>query len=313
MELNIRFLSKTYPEGTKALQGINLNIGAGVFGLLGPNGAGKSTLMQILAGLTKADAGNVTFNGIDVLADPAAIKPQLGYLPQDFGLYPHLTAKEFLLHLAALHGIKGGNNRRAHVNHLLELVNLHLYRNTRLKAFSGGMRRRLGLAQALVSNPSLIIIDEPTAGLDPAERNRLHNLLGELAQEATIILSTHIVDDVRNLCTEMAIMADGKVLATGAPTELIDNLVGKVWRVVIEKEQLTDYMMDYRVLSRNLSGGQIVLHVYSATQPGPRFEPLVPSLEDAYFLTLHDREHHTRPKFVESVMTSKPYKLALWN
>ena len=286
--LHIDNLSKTYANGTRALDGISLNIDRGMFGLLGPNGAGKSTLMRILATLLDADEGRVTFDDINVLESPQPLRQRLGYLPQEFGVYPRISAQHLLDHLAVLKGITDKKARREQVNHLLERTNLLDVRKKSVHTFSGGMKQRFGIAQALLGNPGLIIVDEPTAGLDPEERNRFHNLLSEIGENVVVILSTHIVDDVRDLCPRMAILARGKLVLTGEPKALIRQLDGRIWTRTIERDQLPDYMDSFRVLSTRLFAGKTQLRVYAADNPGETFLPATPDLEDVYFNCLAD-------------------------
>src|SRR6056297_3567302 len=234
--LSIENLSKTYPNGVKALDNVSLEIQNGMFGLLGPNGAGKSSLMRTLATLQEADSGSAMMDGIDMLNQPIEVRKQLGYLPQEFGVYPRVTAEQLLDHVAILKGISSGKERKELVKYLLQKVNLYDKRNKSVKGFSGGMKQRVGIAQALIGNPKLIIVDEPTAGLDPGERNRFHNLLAAVGEEVIVILSTHIVEDVRELCSDMAIMNLGKIMYKGSPFTVIDELRGKVWAKLVERE-----------------------------------------------------------------------------
>jgi ABC-2 type transport system ATP-binding protein len=282
-ELIIAGLSKTYANGVKALSDVSLEIPTGMFGLLGPNGAGKSTLMRILATLQQPDAGTVAFNGFDLLSEPFAIRKILGYLPQDFGLYPKISADVLLNHLAVLKGISNRNERKEIVAALLHQTNLYAHRKKNLGTYSGGMKQRFGIAQALLANPKLVIADEPTAGLDPAERNRFHNLLSELGEDIVVILSTHIVEDVKELCSNMAIINQGKVLLTGSPKQAIGQLVGNVYRKSIRKEELNGYRQHYTVLSEKLIQGRPSLHILSDQDPGDGFEPIEADLEDVYF------------------------------
>lgn len=282
-QLTISGLSKTYANGVKALCDISLVIPTGMFGLLGPNGAGKSTLMRTIATLQQPDAGTISFNGFDVLSQPFEIRKILGYLPQDFGLYPKITAEVLLNHLAVLKGISNRNERKEIVAALLHQTNLYEYRKKNLGTYSGGMKQRFGIAQALLANPKLLIADEPTAGLDPAERNRFHNLLSELGEDIVVILSTHIVDDVKELCGNMAIINHGKVLLTGSPKHAISHLVGNVYRKTIRKEELNAYRTNYTVLSEKLIQGKSNLHILSTQDPGDGFEQVEAGLEDVYF------------------------------
>lgn len=292
--LTIRSLNKTYANGVHALDNVNLDIPRGMFGLLGPNGAGKSSLMRTLATLQEADSGSVTFDDgqggmLDVLRDKDALRRQLGYLPQDFGVYPKVSAEELLEHFAVLKGLVERKHRREVVDGLLQQVNLWDARKRKLGTYSGGMRQRFGIAQALLGNPRLVIVDEPTAGLDPEERNRFLNLLAEIGENVAVILSTHIVEDVTDLCPRMAIMNKGKVLLTGEPTAAIAELENQVWRKQVSKAALADHENRYTVLSTRLVGGQPVIHVFSPEAPGDGFERIAPDLEDVYFQRL--RQH----------------------
>ena len=295
--LTIRALSKTYANGVHALNNVNLDIPRGMFGLLGPNGAGKSSLMRTLATLQEADSGTAVLNGetgeaIDVLRDKAAVRRQLGYLPQDFGVYPKVSAEDLLEHFAVLKGLTERKQRREVVDALLQQVNLWDARKRKLGTFSGGMRQRFGIAQALLGDPRLVIVDEPTAGLDPEERNRFLNLLAEIGENVAVILSTHIVEDVTDLCPTMAIMNKGEVLLTGKPNAAIAALEGQVWRKQVDKAAVAGYESAHVVLSKRLVAGQPVLHVFSADAPEAGFERVAPDLEDVYFqrLRLHARK-----------------------
>jgi ABC-2 type transport system ATP-binding protein len=286
--LTIRSLRKTYANGVCALDDVSLEIPRGMFGLLGPNGAGKSSLMRTLATLQEADAGSVELEAadgskIDVLKDKDAVRRQLGYLPQEFGVYPKVSAEALLEHFAVLKGLTQKQQRRDTVDALLRQVNLWDVRKRKLGTFSGGMRQRFGIAQALLGNPRLVIVDEPTAGLDPEERNRFLNLLAEIGEQVAVILSTHIVDDVTDLCPRMAIMNKGQVLLTGEPIAAIAALQDQVWRKQLTKAALPDHEARYTVLSTRLVGGQPVIHVFSATDPQDGFERIAPDLEDVYF------------------------------
>jgi ABC-2 type transport system ATP-binding protein len=287
MKLEIKDISKTYANGVKALDNVSLTIPTGMFGLLGPNGAGKSTLMRSIATLQEVDQGTITLGTIDVLRDIDPVRRMLGYLPQDFGVYPKASARMLLEHFAVLKGITKSSERRAVVDHLLRLTNLWDVRKKRLGSFSGGMRQRFGIAQALLGDPKLIIVDEPTAGLDPEERNRFLNLLSEIGENIVIILSTHIVDDVSEVCSNMAIIRNGKLLLAARPQEAVDNIRGKTWRQVIAKTELERLRKEYNVISTRLSAGKTVVHVFAEQNPGPDFEPVVPDLEDVYFTTLN--------------------------
>jgi len=282
-QLRIQNLSKRYPNGVQALQDVSLNIGAGMFGLLGPNGAGKSTLMRIVATLQEADSGSVFLDGIDVLNDHDRVRQVLGYLPQEFGLYPKVTALEMLDHFADLKGFANGGERKALVEALLRQTNLWDARHQRLGTFSGGMKQRFGIAQALIGDPKLIIVDEPTAGLDPEERVRFHNLLSEIGEQVVVILSTHIVSDVSDLCQSMAIINLGRVLVEGNPVELARSLRGRIWQKLISRAELGAHKENFSVLSSRLVSGKTLLRVYSEAEPAAGFEPAEPDLEDLYF------------------------------
>ncbi len=289
--LAIRGLSKTYANGVHALDNVNLDIPRGMFGLLGPNGAGKSSLMRTLATLQEADSGSATLEGddgqpIDVLRDKDVVRRQLGYLPQDFGVYPKVSAEELLAHFAVLKGIVDRKQRREVVEGLLKQVNLWDARKRKLGGFSGGMRQRFGIAQALLGSPRLVIVDEPTAGLDPEERNRFLNLLADIGENVAVILSTHIVEDVTDLCPTMAIMNKGQVLLTGRPSDAIAALSQQVWKKQVTKDSLAGYEANHTVLSTRLVAGQPVIHVFSADRPGEGFERIEPDLEDVYFRQL---------------------------
>ncbi len=282
-QLTISKLSKTYANGTQALQQIDLQISTGMFGLLGPNGAGKSTLMRILATLQEADSGAVYFNDINILKDKHALRSQLGYLPQEFGLYPKVSAENLLNHLAILKGILSKKNRQQLVADLLQKTNLYEVRKKKVGGFSGGMRQRFGIAQALITNPNLIIVDEPTAGLDPAERNRFYNLLAELGQQAIVILSTHIVEDVKELCTDMAVLNRGKILLKASPAKAIQMLEGKIWEKQATKAEVAELKTQYQVISEKMFAGKPLVHIYSDTLPTADFRLVTPDLEDVFF------------------------------
>jgi ABC-2 type transport system ATP-binding protein len=284
--LSIRGLTKTYPGDVRALQGVDLDVPPGMFGLLGPNGAGKSSLMRTIATLQDPDAGSIHLGDIDVLAEPDRVRRILGYLPQDFGVYPHLDAVSLLDHFAVLKGIGDRKERKAVVEALLRRVNLWEHRKKKLGGYSGGMRQRFGIAQALLGEPRLIIVDEPTAGLDPEERTRFLNLLAEIGEQVVVLLSTHIVDDVADLCANMAIIGRGRVLHTGRPRDAIDELVGKTWRKVIDKAALEAHQREHMVISTRLVGGRTVIHVFAETRPDETFDAVDPDLEDVYFTTL---------------------------
>ncbi|HEV2705836.1 MAG TPA: ABC transporter ATP-binding protein [Pyrinomonadaceae bacterium] len=284
--LEIRELKKTYPSGVQALKGITLEIPAGMFGLLGANGAGKTTLMKIAATLLEPDSGHVRLDDVDFIADTRAARRMLGYLPQEFGLYPTLTAEQTLDYLARLKGVTDGRERTRLVDALLERVNLSTARGQKVGGFSGGMRQRLGIAQALIGQPRLIIVDEPTAGLDPEERVRFHNLLSEIAGEETVvILSTHIVSDVSNLCTRMAIMRQGEIIASCTPQEAIGRIAGALWEAALPREKVAALKKTrLRIISTQVAGAQVRVRVYANEgRPGDEFSPAVPSLEDYYF------------------------------
>jgi len=282
-KLTINNLSKTYPNGVRALDDVSIEINNGMFGLLGPNGAGKSTLMRTLATLQEADAGTAMLNDIDVINQPIELRKTLGYLPQEFGVYPRITAKQVLDHLAILKGITSSSERKELVNYLLQKVNLYKERNKNVKGFSGGMKQRVGIAQALIGNPKLIIVDEPTAGLDPGERNRFYNLLADVGKDVIVILSTHIVDDIRELCTNMAIMNLGKIVYHGSPQNAIKELDNKVFQKIVSREELSKYADDYSIISNKMVGGKPLIHVYSETHPQNGFEQVKPNLEDVFF------------------------------
>jgi ABC-type multidrug transport system ATPase subunit len=286
MELRIEGLSKRYPNGTQALQDVSLQIPLGMFGLLGPNGAGKSTLMRTLATLQEADGGTVMLGDLDVLAHKDEVRRVLGYLPQEFGLYPKVSAEDMLSHFAVLKGIADGRQRREVVAGLLRQTNLYEHRKKALGGFSGGMKQRFGIAQALLGNPRLIIVDEPTAGLDPEERVRFHNLLSAIGENVIIILSTHIVSDVSDLCRNMAIIHQGQVLVTGDPGALVAGLAGRVWKKSIPASEVAGYQDKARVLSMRLFAGKTVIHVLDDHPPDSGFEPVAPDLEDLYFATI---------------------------
>jgi ABC-2 type transport system ATP-binding protein len=295
MELRIDNLSQTYPNGVEALKDVSLTLNRGMFGLLGPNGAGKSTLMRILATLQQPSSGEVYFNELNVLTQPKEIRKILGYLPQEFGVYPKVNAETLLTHLAVLKGISDKKQRTALVNTLLEKTNLWQHRRKNLGGYSGGMRQRFGIAQALLANPRFIIVDEPTAGLDPAERNRFLNLLSELGQDAIVILSTHIVEDVKELCSNMAIINQGQILMTGNPQEALQAMRGKVWHKRVPKDELEGYKKSFHVISEKLIAGQPDIHVFGAEAPDPTFAQVAPDLEDVYFATIRGLSPQTVP------------------
>lgn len=284
--LSITNLSKTYGNGVEALKSVSLEIPTGMFGLLGPNGAGKSTLMRTIATLQQPDEGEIVFGDIDVLAAPSEVRKVLGYLPQDFGVYPRISAEKMLDHLAVLKGISDDKVRKELVKELLDQTNLYKVRKNSLSGFSGGMRQRFGIAQALIGDPQLIIVDEPTAGLDPEERNRFLNLLSDIGEGRVVILSTHIVDDVSDLCPRMAIIGDGEIVGEGRPADLIDDLQGRIWRKVVDRGDVERHQSRHNVISSHLFSGRTLLRVLDDQNPGDDFEPLEPSLEDVYFSTI---------------------------
>ena len=292
MALTITDLSKTYPNGVRALKNVSLTIGNNMFGLVGPNGAGKSSLMRTVATLQDPDSGTITLDGLDVLTRKNEVRKLLGYLPQEFGVYPKMSAIDMLNHLAILKGVTAAGERKEMVEALLHQTNLWEVRNKALSTYSGGMKQRFGIAQALLANPRLIIVDEPTAGLDPAERNRFLNLLSSIGREVTVILSTHIVDDVRQLCPRMAIIAAGEVLLEGAPNETLAALEGQIWsRIVATDDELRAMESDFHVISTHLVGGQHEIRVFAPASPGAGFVNVPSGLEDVYFLQL---SRHTR-------------------
>jgi ABC-2 type transport system ATP-binding protein len=291
MELQIRNLSKTYSNGVHALNNVSLTIPRGMFGLLGPNGAGKSTLMRTIATLQQPDSGTIGFTGaegasIDVLRDKQTVREMLGYLPQEFGVYPNVSAERLLEHFAVLKGIANRKSRKDVVSALLHQTNLYDVRKKKLGGYSGGMRQRFGVAVALLSNPKLIIVDEPTAGLDPAERVRFLNLLSAIGEDAVVILSTHIVDDVSELCSRMAIINKGRILLEGEPLATIDSLRGRVWKRVIDRSELEGIERDHRVISTKLLAGRTLVHVCDDSPPGSDWHGVEPDLEDVYFNTM---------------------------
>ena len=289
MQLVIDNLCKTYPNGVRALDGITLTVGAGMFGLLGPNGAGKSTLMRTLATLQLPDSGTIRFGDLDVLAKPDELRRMLGYLPQEFGLYPSLSTEVTLDHFAALKGVLDRRQRKGLVADLLQQTNLHDARKKAVGSLSGGMKQRLGIAIALAGSPKLLIVDEPTAGLDPTERHRFLNLLAEIGQEIVVLLSTHIVEDVRELCQAIAIVDRGKVILSGDPRAIVGTLQGKVWRRQVDKRDLPSLQASHRVISTQLLAGVPVVHDYAESMP-PGFEPLEPDLEDVYFYHINSSD-----------------------
>ena len=287
MALTINGLSKTYPNGVKALKDLSLTIGNNMFGLLGPNGAGKSTLMRTVATLQDPDSGSISLDGINVLKQKTEVRRILGYLPQEFGVYPKISALDMLDHLAVMKGVTSSSERKDTVEALLQQTNLWDVRKKALSTYSNGMKQRFGIAQALLANPRLIIVDEPTAGLDPAERNRFLNLLSSIGRDRTVILSTHIVDDVRQLCPRMAIIAYGELLLEGAPLEVIAALNGSIWsKIVATDDELRSLESQFHILSTYLIGGQHAVRIYAESDPGQGFRPVDSSLEDVYFLQL---------------------------
>lgn len=291
--LSITNLTHTYPNGVQALKNVTLDVPKGMFGLLGPNGAGKSSLMRTIATLQQPTSGSITFGDIDVLTEPDSIRRTLGYLPQDFGVYPRGSAYDLLDHLAILKGITNGKERKDVVEGLLVQTNLFEARKKKLATFSGGMRQRFGIAQALIGNPQLIIVDEPTAGLDPEERNRFHNLLAEIGEDVVVILSTHIVDDVADLCPNMAILANGQIISKGTPNELTRTLEGTIWKKVIERDQLDAFKENHNVISSHLTMGRTEVYVHAAADPGDGFEASAPTLEDVYFAAIASSRNGT--------------------
>jgi ABC-2 type transport system ATP-binding protein len=292
MELKIKNLSKTYPNGIEALKKVDLEISKGMFGLLGPNGAGKSTLMRTIATLQEADEGSIHLNGIDVLKDKKKVRQMLGYLPQDFGVYPEETAEQMLNHIALLKGIADKKERRETVKTVLEQTNLYADRKRRLGGYSGGMRQRFGIAQALIGDPKLIIVDEPTAGLDPEGRRRFHNLLSEISENIIVILSTHIVDDVQQVCSRMSIIDEGEILLTSKPEEAMTKLEGKVWEKIIKKQDYNEYSNRYQIVLTRLFAGDMLIHVRSDMEPNG-FSKITPDLEDVYFTTIQNASPST--------------------
>lgn len=284
--LEINGVSHVYPNGTRALDDVTLSIPRGMFGLLGPNGAGKSSLMRTIATLQTPTAGAIRFGGVDILADPSAVRRTLGYLPQDFGVYPRVSAEDLLDHMAVLKGIANRADRRQTVETLLQQVNLWHVRKKAVAGFSGGMRQRFGIAQALIGGPKLIIVDEPTAGLDPEERNRFLNLLAEIGENVVVILSTHIVEDVADLCPKMAVLAAGQVKLEGAPSALIDATRGRIWAKTVDRAAVADIRDRFELISTRLVAGRTLVHILADADPGDGFSPTPGGLEDVYFATL---------------------------
>lgn len=287
MKLQISNLTKTYSNGVKALDNLNLEIGTGMFGLLGPNGAGKSSLMRTIATLQKPDSGSISFDEINVLEDQNALRKVLGYLPQEFGVYPNMSAERLLDYFAQLKGISSSSDRKAIVKEVLEVTNLWDVRKKSVSGYSGGMKQRFGIAQLLLNNPKLIIVDEPTAGLDPAERHRFLNVLREIGTNHTVIFSTHIVDDVKELCNDLAILNGGKILYRGTPTEATKELEGKIWMRIVERDELEKFEKEFNIISSNYNQDHTLnIRVFSENKPDDTFVPATPHLEDVYFVTL---------------------------
>jgi ABC-2 type transport system ATP-binding protein len=289
MRLTINGLSKTYTNGVKAIRNVSLSLNEGMFGLLGPNGAGKSSLMRTIATLQEADEGSIQLDDLDVLKQKTEIRQLLGYLPQEFGVYPKISAEQMLDHIAKLKGISNSGERKELVNYLLDKVNLYKDKRKNLGTYSGGMKQRFGIAQALTGKPRLIIVDEPTAGLDPAERNRFYNLLSEIGENTIVILSTHIVEDVSTLCSRFAIIYEGEVLFSGTPADAIKQLSEKIFNKTIHKNEIAVYKQNYKVVSTQLKAGELSIRVLSDTHPGNGFVPVLPDLEDVYFTTIGSR------------------------
>ena len=288
MQLSIKNVSKTYSNNVEALKDVTLEVGNGMFGLLGPNGAGKSTLMRTIAGLQELDSGSITVGDIDVSKHKHELRKVLGYLPQEFGLYPKVNALELFDHLATMKGITDSNERDELTKSLLSQTNLWKYRNRKLGTFSGGMKQRFGIAQALIGEPKLIIVDEPTAGLDPTERNRFHNLLSAIGENVIVILSTHIVEDVSDLCSKMAIIKDGKVKLVGEPLILVKDLKAQVWTGLVTKKDFKNVKNDHQVISSKLSMGKVQIRVLSDQEPIDGFKQVDPEIEDLYFATINE-------------------------
>jgi ABC-2 type transport system ATP-binding protein len=289
MKLTINSLCKTYPNGVQAIKDVSLTLNNGMFGLLGPNGAGKSSLMRTIATLQEADSGSIFLDGLDVLKNKTEVRQLLGYLPQEFGVYPKISAERMLDHIAQLKGIGNNSDRKDLVNSLLDNVNLSKDKKKHLGTYSGGMKQRFGIAQALIGNPKLIIVDEPTAGLDPAERNRFYNLLSQLGENTIVILSTHIVEDVSTLCSNFAIICQGEVLYAGEPDTAVNEMEGKIFSKSINKTELGHYQDDFRVISTQLKAGNLHIRIMQETEPGNGFVPAAPNLEDVYFSNIATR------------------------
>ena len=287
MELTIQNISKTYPNGVEALKNVSLKIGNGMFGLLGPNGAGKSTLMRTIAALQDSDKGTIKIGDFDVSKDKQSLREILGYLPQEFGVYPKISANDLLDHMAVMKGIIDSKQRKEVVESLLHQTNLWEAKDQKLGTYSGGMKQRFGIAQALIGDPKLIIVDEPTAGLDPMERNRFHNLLSEIGENVIVILSTHIVDDVSDLCNNMAIILNGEVHLVGEPIHLVKKLDKKVWKGLIEKSELVEVENENDVISSRLYLGKVLVRIFSESPMQNGFESVAPEIEDLYFATIN--------------------------
>lgn len=289
MKLTIKNLTKTYKNGVKAIDNLSLEIGTGMFGLLGPNGAGKSSLMRTISTLQSADSGSITFNGIDVLTDPISLRKVLGYLPQYFGVYPKMSAEELLDYFATLKGIGSKSDREKIIKEVLEITNLYEVRKKHVAGYSGGMKQRFGIAQLLLNNPKLIIVDEPTAGLDPAERHRFLNVLREVGTNSTVIFSTHIVDDVKELCNEMAILNGGRILMQTTPKESTKAIEGQIWTIEITREQLESIDSTYNVLSTSYTqDNTLIVRVYATDKPSEDFISVAPQLDDVYYIALKE-------------------------
>ncbi|MBN4080922.1 ABC transporter ATP-binding protein [Caldithrix abyssi] len=291
MKLTISDLSKTYPNGVQALKNVSLEIPTGMFGLLGPNGAGKSTLMRTIATLQDADTGSIQLDDVNVLEEKDDIRRLLGYLPQEFGVYPKVSAEDMLNHIAALKGLSNSKERKEVVQGLLAETNLYADRKKKLGGFSGGMKQRFGIAQALIGNPKLIIVDEPTAGLDPMERYRFLNLLSKIGENVIVILSTHIVEDVNDLCTNMAIISQGDVILQGEPLQLVESLQGKIWQTTVEEDEISALNEEFMIISTKFFAGKTIIHVYADAQPDSAFKPVTAGLKDLYFTHLNGAEN----------------------
>jgi len=289
MQLTISKLSKTYTNGVKAIRNVSLTLNEGMFGLLGPNGAGKSSLMRTIATLQEADEGTIQLDDINVLKQKTEVRQLLGYLPQEFGVYPKISAEQMLDHIAKLKGVSNKGERKELVNYLLDKVNLYKDKRKNLGTYSGGMKQRFGIAQALMGKPRLIIVDEPTAGLDPAERNRFYNLLSEIGLNTIVILSTHIVEDVSTLCSRFAIICEGEVLFSGTPADAINQLNGKIYSKTISKQDVDNYKRNYKVISTQLKAGELSIRVLSDSNPQDGFTQVYPDLEDVYFTSIGSR------------------------